>query len=185
MFREYGIQHSREIGVKVRKRGSQQWFPSIWLRHLEENVLPLADLKFWGKTLRLIWSMSSLKFLENIQLELEKSKLLCGFQISEVPDQRQTFGSMSMIKSCWAISEIFLRVGASGKTGKLAENPLWCGQKKGTQYKRLKVSWIGGRKPHREQSVTEAEGRGHCQNETRFEKCLLARAVEVFSWSPE
>ena len=62
-----------------------------------------------------------------------------------------------MINSCWTISEIFPRVGASGKTGKLAENPLCCGQKKGTQYKRLTVSWIGGRKPHREHSVTEAK----------------------------
>lgn len=66
-----------------------------------------------------------------------------------------------MINHCWAFDEIFQRLGAKGKTGELAENPLRCGQKKGTQYKRLKVSWSGGRKPHREHSVTEAkEGEG-------------------------
>lgn len=54
-----------------------------------------------------------------------------------------------MIKGCWAVDEISQRVGTKRERGELAETPLRNRQKKGPQCKRLKVSWTGGRKPHR------------------------------------
>lgn len=53
----------------------------------------------------------------------------------------------------------------------LSENPLRSEQKKGTQYKRLKVSWRGVVKCRRNQGR-----RVCCQNEIKFEKDLLGRA---------